>query len=296
MKKTVFTGSGVALITPFKDGKVDWSSLEKLIEFHIENKTDALIICGTTGESATMPDEEHISVVKFAVEKVNGRIPVIGGAGSNDTMHGIKLAKGIEQAGADALLLVTPYYNKCTQKGLIAHYKMMAEAVSIPCILYNVPSRTGVNIEPKTVYELSKIENIVGVKEASGKLEAAIEIAKLCGEDFAIYSGNDDIVVPLMSMGAKGVISVLANVVPKETHDMCKAALEGDYETARKLQIKYFDLINLLFCEVNPIPVKAAMEMMGFCGPEIRMPLSVMEDEHKALLKKEMVALKIIKE
>ena len=294
MKKTVFTGSGVALITPFKDGKVDWSSLEKLIEFHLENKTDALIICGTTGESAAMPDEEHISVVKFAVDKVCGRVPVIGGAGSNDTMHGIKLAKGIEEAGADALLLVTPYYNKCTQKGLIAHYKVMAEAVSIPCILYNVPSRTGLNIEPKTAYELSKVENIVGIKEASGKLEAAIEIAKLCGEDFAIYSGNDDIVVPLMSMGAKGVISVLANVVPEETHDMCQAALDGDYETARKLQIKYFDLINLLFCEVNPIPVKAAMEMMGFCGPEIRMPLSVMEDEHKELLKKEMLALKIL--
>ena len=296
MKKTVFTGSGVALITPFKDGKMDWSNLEKLIEFHIENKTDALIICGTTGESAVMPDSEHISVVKFAVEKVNGRIPVIGGAGSNDTMHGVNLAKGIEEAGADALLLVTPYYNKCTQKGLIAHYKLMAEAVSIPCILYNVPSRTGLNIEPKTAYELSKVDNIVGIKEASGKMEAAIEIAKLCGEDFAIYSGNDDIVVPLMSMGAKGVISVLANVVPKETHDMCQAALDGDFETARKLQIKYFDLINLLFCEVNPIPVKAAMEMMGFCGPEIRMPLSVMEDEHKELLKKEMISLKIIKD
>jgi len=294
MKKTVFTGSGVALITPFKDGKVDWSSLEKLIDFHLENKTDALIICGTTGESAAMPDSEHISVVKFAVDRVNGRIPVIGGAGSNDTAHGIKLAKGIEEAGADALLLVTPYYNKCTQKGLIAHYTVMAEAVSIPCILYNVPSRTGVNIEPKTAYELSKVENIVGIKEASGKLEAAIEIAKLCGEDFAIYSGNDDIVVPLMSMGAKGVISVLANVAPEETHDMCQAALDGDYETAKKLQIKYFDLINLLFCEVNPIPVKAAMEMMGFCGPEIRMPLSVMEDEHKELLKKEMIALKIL--
>lgn len=294
MKKTVFTGSGVALITPFKDGKVDWSSLEKLIDFHLENKTDALIICGTTGESAAMPDSEHISVVKFAVDRVKGRIPVIGGAGSNDTAHGIKLAKGIEEAGADALLLVTPYYNKCTQKGLIAHYTVMAEAVSIPCILYNVPSRTGVNIEPKTAYELSKVENIVGIKEASGKLEAAIEIAKLCGEDFAIYSGNDDIVVPLMSMGAKGVISVLANVAPKETHDMCQAALDGDYETAKKLQIKYFDLINLLFCEVNPIPVKSAMEMMGFCGPEIRMPLSVLEDEHKELLKKEMIALKIL--
>lgn len=296
MKKTVFTGSGVAIITPFKDGHVDWDSFKNLIEFHINNKTDALIVCGTTGESATMPDSEHVETVKFAVDVTNGRVPVIAGAGSNDTNHGVHLAKEIEKTGADALLLVTPYYNKCTQKGLIAHYKKMAEAVSIPCILYNVPSRTGVNIEPKTVLELSKIENIVGIKEASGKLEAAIEISKLCGEDFSIYSGNDDIVVPMMSMGAKGVISVLANVVPAETHDMCKACLDGDFKTARELQIKYFDLINLLFCEVNPIPAKAAMNLMGMCGKEIRMPLSEMEDAHLELLKKEMVALNIIKD
>ena len=296
MKKTVFTGSGVALITPFKDGAIDWDSFKNLIEFQIANKTDALIICGTTGESAAMPDSEHISAVKFAVEVTNGRVPVIGGAGSNDTMHGIELAKGIEEAGADALLLVTPYYNKCTQKGLIAHYKMMAGAVKIPCILYNVPSRTGVNIEPKTAYELSKVENIVGIKEASGKLEAAEEIAKLCGEDFSIYSGNDDIIVPIMSIGGKGVISVLANLVPKETHDMCMACINGDFKTATKLQLKYFDLVNLLFCEVNPIPAKAAMNMMGMCGPEIRMPLSQMEDAHKELLRKEMIAHNLIKE
>lgn len=296
MKKTVFTGSGVALITPFKDGKVDKEKLRALIEFHIANKTDALIICGTTGESATMPDSEHIDTVRFAVEVANKRIPVIGGAGSNDTNHGVKLAKGIEDAGADALLLVTPYYNKCTQNGLIAHYKKMAGAVSIPCILYNVPSRTGVNILPKTVYELSKIENIVGVKEATGNVSAAIEIAKLCGEDFSIYSGDDDITVPLMSIGAKGVISVLANLKPEDTHDMCQAALDGDFVTARKLQIKYYDLIKLLFCEVNPIPVKAALNLMGMCGKEIRMPLSEMEEENLEALKKEMVKHNLIKE
>ncbi|MBR4030656.1 MAG: 4-hydroxy-tetrahydrodipicolinate synthase [Clostridia bacterium] len=296
MKKCVFKGSGVALITPFKDGHVDFEKFGDLIEFHIANKTDALIICGTTGESATMPDSEHIETIKFAVQKVAGRIPVIGGAGSNDTAHGVKLAKAVADAGVDALLLVTPYYNKCTQKGLIAHYKMMAEAVSVPCILYNVPGRTGVNIAPQTVYELSKVENIVGVKEASGKVEAAIEIAKLCGDDFAIYSGNDDINVPLMSIGAIGTISVLANVVPEDTHNMCKACLDGDYVTARELQKKYFDLINLLFIEVNPIPVKAAMNLLGMCGTEIRMPLSVMEDNNLELLKKEMKALNLIKD
>ena len=296
MKKCVFKGSGVALITPFKDGHVDFEKFGDLIEFHIANKTDALIICGTTGESATMPDEEHIATIKFAVEKTAGRIPVIGGAGSNDTAHGVKLAKAVADAGVDALLLVTPYYNKCTQKGLIAHYKMMAEAVSVPCILYNVPGRTGVNIAPQTVYELSKVENIVGVKEASGKVEAAIEIAKLCGDDFAIYSGNDDINVPLMSIGAIGTISVLANVVPEDTHNMCKACLDGDYVTARDLQKKYFDLINLLFIEVNPIPVKAAMNLLGMCEKEIRMPLSFMEDAHLELLKNEMKALNILKD
>lgn len=295
-KKTIFTGSGVALITPFKNGQVDYDCLGKLIEFHIENKTDALIVCGTTGEPATMPDEEHVAVIEFAVKKAAGRIPVIGGAGSNDTAHGVNLCKKIEQVGVDGFLLVTPYYNKCTQKGLVAHYQKVAGAVSVPCIVYNVPSRTGVNILPQTVYELSKIENIVGVKEASGKVEAAIEIAKLCGEDFAIYSGNDDITVPLMSVGAKGVVSVLANIMPRETHEMCKAALDGDFVTARKMQIEYFDLINALFSEVNPIPVKAALHEMGMCGPEIRMPLSVIEDEHLKVLKKELLKHKLIKE
>lgn len=288
MKKTVFKGAGVALITPFKNGKVDWEAFEKLIDFQIENNTDALIICGTTGESATMPDSEHIATVKYAVDYVKGRVPVIAGAGSNDTEHGVKLCKEMEKAGADALLLVTPYYNKCTQKGLIAHYKKMAEAVSLPCILYNVPGRTGVDIAPSTVKTLSEIDNIVGIKEASGKLEAVVAIRNLCGDDFAIYSGNDDITVPIMSMGGLGVISVLSNIMPKETHDMCQAALDGDFKTASKIQVETVDLVNALFIEVNPIPVKTAAHLMGMCDIEMRMPLCEMEEKNLEVLKSEM--------
>lgn len=288
MKKTVFKGAGVALITPFKNGKVDWEAFEKLIDFQIENNTDALIICGTTGEAATMPDAEHIATVKYAVEYTKGRVPVIAGAGSNDTEHGIKLCQEMEKAGADALLLVTPYYNKCTQKGLIEHYKRTAEAVNLPCILYNVPGRTGVDIKPSTVKELAKIDNIVGIKEASGKLEAVTAIRNLCGDDFAIYSGNDDITVPIMSMGGLGVISVLSNIMPKETHDMCQAALDGDYKTASKIQVETVDLVNALFIEVNPIPVKTAAYLMGMCDIEMRMPLCEMEEANLEVLKSEM--------
>ena len=288
MKKTVFKGAGVALITPFKNGKVDWEAFEKLIDFQIENNTDALIICGTTGEAATMPDAEHIATVKYAVDYVKGRVPVIAGAGSNDTEHGIKLCQEMEKAGADALLLVTPYYNKCTQKGLIEHYKKTAEAVNLPCILYNVPGRTGVDIKPSTVKELAKVDNIVGIKEASGKLEAVIAIRNLCGDDFAIYSGNDDITVPIMSMGGLGVISVLSNIMPKETHDMCQAALDGDFKTASKIQVETVDLVNALFIEVNPIPVKTAAHLMGMCDIEMRMPLCEMEEANLEVLKSEM--------
>lgn len=288
MKKTVFKGAGVALITPFKNGKVDWEAFEKLIDFQIENNTDALIICGTTGEAATMPDAEHIATVKYAVEYTKGRVPVIAGAGSNDTEHGIKLCQEMEKAGADALLLVTPYYNKCTQKGLIEHYKRTAEAVNLPCILYNVPGRTGVDIKPSTVKELAKIDNIVGIKEASGKLEAVTAIRNLCGDDFAIYSGNDDITVPIMSMGGLGVISVLSNIMPKETHDMCQAALDGDFKTASKIQVETVDLVNALFIEVNPIPVKTAAYLMGMCDIEMRMPLCEMEEANLEVLKSEM--------
>ena len=288
MKKAIFAGSGVALVTPFHESGIDFDKLGELIEFQITNHTDALIICGTTGESATMPDAEHISAVEYAVKKAAGRVPVIAGAGSNDTAHGIELCREAEKAGADGLLLVTPYYNKCTQKGLIRHFKMLAESVKIPVILYNVPSRTGVNILPKTMAELSKVENIVGVKEATGDLVAAMEIRKLCGEDFAIYSGNDDNVVPIMAVGAKGVISVAANLLPQQIHDLCQLCLDKKFDEAAKMQIELFDLNKALFVEVNPIPVKTALNLMGWQVGTLRMPLCEMEEEHLEILKKAM--------
>lgn len=294
MKKRVFEGSGVAIVTPFNENGVNFAELDRLIEFNIENSTDAIIICGTTGESATMPDKEHVSVIEHCVKTVNGRIPVIGGTGSNDTHHGVELSKMAAVTGVDALLCVTPYYNKATQKGLIKHYEMVANAVDVPVIPYCVPGRTGVNIQPQTAYELSKIDNIVGIKEASGDIVQAMEIRNLCGDDFAIYSGNDDINVPLMSVGAVGAISVLANIAPKETHDMCKLCLDGKFDKAAKLQLKYLDLIKALFCEVNPIPVKAALKLMGFDTGLLRMPLTEMEDKNLEVLKAEMIKCGII--
>ncbi|MBQ2896789.1 MAG: 4-hydroxy-tetrahydrodipicolinate synthase [Clostridia bacterium] len=294
MKKRIFEGSGVAIVTPFNENGVNFAELDRLIEFNIENSTDAIIVCGTTGESATMPDKEHVSVIEHTVKRVNGRIPVIGGTGSNDTAHGIELSKMAAATGVDALLCVTPYYNKATQKGLIKHYEMIANAVDVPIIPYSVPSRTGVNILPQTAYELSKIDNIVGIKEASGDIVQAMEIKNLCGEDFAIYSGNDDINVPLMSVGAVGAISVLANVAPKETHDMCKYCLDGNFKEAAKLQLKYLNLIKALFCEVNPIPVKAALKLMGFDTGLLRMPLTEIEDKNLSVLKAEMQKCGII--
>ena len=294
MKKRIFEGSGVAIVTPFNENGVNFSELDRLIEFNIENSTDAIIICGTTGESATMPDKEHVSVIEHTVKRVNGRIPVIGGTGSNDTLHGVELSKMAAATGVDGLLCVTPYYNKATQNGLLKHYEMIANAVDLPIIPYSVPSRTGVNILPKTAYELSKIDNIVGIKEASGDIVQAMEIRNLCGEDFAIYSGNDDINVPLMSIGAVSAISVLANVVPKECHDMCKLCLDGKFDEAAKIQLKYLDLIKALFCEVNPIPVKAALKLMGFDTGLLRMPLTPMEDKNLEVLKAEMKKCGII--
>ena len=294
MKKRIFEGSGVAIVTPFNENGVNFSEFDRLIEFNIENETDAIIVCGTTGESATMPDKEHVSVIEHCVKRVNGRIPVIGGTGSNDTIHGVELSKMAAATGVDGLLCVTPYYNKATQKGLIKHYEMVANAVDVPIIPYCVPSRTGVNIAPQTAYELSKIDNIVGIKEASGDIVQAMEIRKLCGDDFAIYSGNDDINVPLMSIGAVGTISVLANIAPKQTHDMCKACLDGDFKTAEKIQLKYLDLIKALFCEVNPIPVKAALKLMGFDTGLLRMPLTEIEDKNLEVLKAEMQKCGII--
>ena len=269
-----------------KDGKVDFDSLGELIEYQIDNGTDAIIICGTTGESATMPDEEHLSVIEYAVKKTNGAIPVIAGTGSNDTKHGIELTKEAEHLGADAVLLVTPYYNKATQKGLIKHYEATASAVNIPCILYNVPSRTGTDIKPSTVKALSEVDNIVAIKEATGDIARVIQIRALCGDRIDVYSGNDDITVPMLAAGGKGVISVVANILPQETHDMVKLYLDGEREKALDIQVKMLDLINALFCEVNPIPVKTAMNLLGFRAGDLRMPLCEMEDSNLAILKK----------
>ena len=271
--KKLFEGSGVAIVTPFKDGKINYDAMGNLIEWHIENKTDAIIVCGTTGESATMSDEERKTTIKFVVDKVNKRIPVIAGSGSNNTAYSVELSKYCQEVGADGLLVVTPYYNKSTQDGLIKHFTTIAESVDIPIILYNVPGRTGVNIKPTTVEKLSKVKNIVAIKEASGDISQVAEISRLCGDDFAIYSGNDDQIVPILSLGGSGVISVLANILPKETHDIVEKYLSGDVEEARKLQLSLNELVSSLFIEVNPIPVKAAMNLMGLEAGELRLPL-----------------------
>ena len=287
--KKLFEGSGVALVTPFKDGKVNYEKMGDLIEWHIENKTDAIIVCGTTGESSTMTDKERKLTIKFVVDKVNKRIPVIAGSGSNNTAYSIELSKYCQEVGADGLLIVTPYYNKATQNGLIKHYTAIADSVDLPIILYNVPGRTGVNITPATVEKLSKIENIVAIKEASGNISQVAEIARLCGEDFAIYSGNDDQIVPILSLGGIGVISVLANVLPKETHDIVEKYLSGDVEESRKLQLSLNELVNSLFIEVNPIPVKAAMNLMGMEAGELRLPLTDISEQNLEVLKNNMV-------
>lgn len=290
MKPIVFTGAAVAIITPFKeDGSVDYDTFGKIIEDQIAGSTDAIVVCGTTGESAAMPDEEHLAVVEYCVKKVAGRVPVIAGTGTNDTQHCINLSQGAEKIGVDALLLVTPYYNKTTQRGLIAHYTKIAESVKLPIILYNVPSRTGLNIAPETLKELSKVENIVAVKEASGNISQVAKIAQLCGDDMTIYSGNDDQIVPLLSLGGKGVISVLSNVAPKQTHDMVASYLEGDIKKACQLQLEAIELVDALFIEVNPIPVKAAMNMLGYNAGGLRMPLCEISDANKEVLRKAMV-------
>ncbi len=286
MKNTIFTGAGVALVTPFAaDGSVDYTVFAALIEEQIAAGTDALIIAGTTGESSTLTEEEHIEVIRFAVEQTNHRVPVIAGTGSNDTAFCISLSQEAERVGADALLLVTPYYNKATQKGLYIHYKAIADAVNIPIILYNVPSRTGVNIDVETVAKLAEVPNIAAIKEASGNISYLAKLMARCGDIIDVYSGNDDQIVPMMSLGAKGVISVLSNVAPKETHDMAMAALGGDYQTAAKLQLEYLELINALFIEVNPIPVKEAMNLMGKNVGECRLPLCAMEDKNREVLR-----------
>lgn len=274
MADHIFTGSGVALITPMNsDGSVNYAALADLLEFHVANKTDAIIACGTTGEAATLSEKEHCEVLAFTTEKINGRIPVIAGTGSNDTAFAVMLSKTAQQYGADALLTVTPYYNKTSQAGLVKHFNVIADAVDIPIILYNVPSRTGCNINPKTYEELCKHPNIVAAKEASGDISQVAMIRSLCGDKLDIYSGNDDQTVPFMSLGALGVISVFANICPEEMHNICQLCLDNDFAEAQKLHFHYIELMNIMFSDVNPIPVKTAMNLFGFDAGECRLPL-----------------------
>lgn len=274
MKKPVFTGAAVAIITPMHaDGSVNYEELGRIIEDQIANHTDAIVICGTTGESPALDHEEHTQCVRYTVQKVAGRVPVIAGTGSNDTRYAIQLSQQAQADGADALLLVTPYYNKTSQAGLIAHYTAIANAVDLPCILYNVPSRTGCNLQPATLAELAKLPNINAVKEASGNISQVAEITELCGENLNIYSGNDDQIVPLMALGGKGVISVLSNVAPQYTHDLCAKWLAGDTAGSLEMQLKALPLCKALFADVNPIPVKWAMNRLGWQAGACRLPL-----------------------
>ncbi len=274
MKKPVFTGAAVAIITPmYADGSVNYEELGRIIDDQIAHHTDAIVICGTTGESPTLDHEEHIECVRYAVQKAAGRVPVIAGTGSNDTRYAVQLSQQAQQDGADALLLVTPYYNKSSQAGLVAHYKAIAQSVDLPCILYNVPSRTGCNLTPATLAELAKLPNINAVKEASGNISQVAEIAALCGEELNIYSGNDDQIVPMLSLGGKGVISVLSNVAPQYTHDLCAKWFSGDVQGSMEMQLKAMPLCKALFADVNPIPVKWAMNRLGWKAGPCRLPL-----------------------
>ncbi len=283
-KSAIFHGAGVALVTPmYQDGRINHPKYRDLIDFQITHGTDAIIAVGTTGEASTLNYQEHAEALRTAIEHTAGRVPVIAGTGSNDTDHCIRLSKDAKAMGANALLLVTPYYNKTSQRGLIAHYSAIAAAVDLPMILYNVPSRTGVNIQPKTVAELYKLPQVVAIKQANPNLSETAQIAALC--DIDIYSGNDDLIVPMMSLGAKGVISVLSNVLPSETHRMCAAFADGDCDTARRLQLQYLDLIDALFSDVNPIPVKEALNQMGFDVGMCRLPLYEMEEKAKQHLR-----------
>lgn len=289
MSKPIFTGSGVAIITPFTEQGINFDKFGELLEYQIKGKSDAIVVCGTTGEASTMSTEEHKATIKYAVEKINGRLPVIAGTGSNNTAHAVEMSKYAYNVGADGLLIVTPYYNKTTPQGLIEHFWAIAKNVDIPIIVYNIQGRTGMNISPETMKDLSKITNIVGVKEASGNISQVAEIADLCGEEFTIYSGDDNQVVPMLALGAKGVISVIANIAPENTHKMVVKFLEGDVEGSRKIQLKMLKLIKALFIEVNPIPIKAAANMLGFNVGKPRLPLVEMSDKNKDVLKKALI-------
>ena len=295
MKNTIFTGAGVAIITPMNaDGSINYDGFAENIEFQIANGTDAIIVCGTTGEASTMTDDEHIECIRFAVEKTAGRIPVIAGTGSNDTKYAVELSKIAQEKGADGLLLVTPYYNKASQKGLVAHFTAITDAVDIPIILYNIPGRTGVSIDMNTYKILGQHKNIVAVKEASGNISYTSKLIAQCGDLLDVYSGNDDIIVPMMSIGAKGVISVISNIMPKETHEITQLCLANNCEEAAKLQMKYLELINNLFLEVNPIPIKEAMNQMKMPSGPCRLPLCEMTDEHIETLKNSMKKIGLI--
>ncbi len=292
-RKPIFEGAASALVTPFNENGVDYPKFKELIEWQIAEGIDALVIAGTSGEGSTLTDEEHKEVLRFSVEVVNGRVPVIAGTGSNDTAYAIELTKYACEVGCDAMLVVTPYYNKATQKGLIKMFTEIADASTKPVILYNVPSRTGVNIEPSTYAALADHPMIQGIKEANGAIDKIVETMALCGDKLDLYSGNDDQIIPVMSVGGKGVISVLSNVLPKETSEMCHKFLDGDVKGAAEMQFRFFPLVKALFCEVNPIPAKAAMAAMGYCEDYVRSPLTVMEDDHKAVLLSEMRKLGI---
>ena len=294
MKPIIFKGCGTALATPFNDSGVNFEVFEEMIEEQISNGVDALIVCGTTGESSTMAEKEKKDTIKFVVDIVRKRIPVIAGTGSNNTMQAIAMTKYAEEIGADGSLIVTPYYNKTTQAGLVEHYKEIAKSTSLPIIVYNVPSRTGVNILPETFLELSKIENIVAVKEASGNISQVAKIKELCKDNLEIYSGNDDQIIPILSLGGIGVISVLSNIMPKFTHEMCINYLNGNTRKALDMQLKSLSLINNLFSEVNPIPVKYALKLIGFDFGKPRLPLVELSDKNKSIIEKEMKKLNLI--
>lgn len=296
MKKPIFKGAATALITPFRDGKVDKKAFAAIIEEQISAGISALVVCGTTGEAATMTDDEQIDTIDFAVRTAGGRVPIIAGAGSNNAAHAIDLCKRSVAVGADALLCVTPYYNKTSQAGLVQMYAAIADSVDKPIILYNVPSRTGVNIEPKTYASLADHPNIYAIKEASGNFSKLAETVSLVGSKLAVYSGNDDQTVPIMSLGGLGVISALSNVLPKQTSEMCRLCLDGRFDEGAALQLKYIPLINALFSDVNPIPAKEAMAMLGKCSPDLRLPLVGMSDEKRAALREELekVGLKTV--
>lgn len=281
MKNRVFTGAATAIVTPMNEKGIDYENFARLIEWQIDEGINAIVACGTTGEGSTLTDEEHKAAIKFVVDQVKGRVPVIAGTGSNDTAYSIELTMYACEVGADAMLVVSPYYNKATQNGLIQTFRMIADASTKPVILYNVPSRTGMNITPKTCQVLSEHPNIVAIKEASGNISQIAEIAHLCGDNLDIYSGNDDQIVPILSLGGIGVISVLSNVMPKETVEICDKFLSGDFKESCKLQLDLIPYINSLFCEVNPIPVKAAVAAMGYCEDYLRLPLTTMESENK---------------